>query len=102
MNAPARPPKAGEPAAFAITERSYYLINDERSAAIEEYGLALLALSEIACDDVNGEDGDVSISRLNLKCLFVTLERSFTKLVGPDALPHAFLPEAVFAKGHRE
>lgn len=99
MNAPARTPTAGSPA-FTITERPFQLIDDERSAAIENYRFALLSLSELACDDVvAGEDGSVSLSRPRLQALFITLERSLGNLVGPDALPTAWLPDAVFTKG---
>ena len=99
MNAPARKALAADDMAISIEKENYQLINAERSAQIEEYRFGLLALSELAADDCTGVDEVVTLTRLHLKSLFATLERSLGQLIGPDVLPDVWLPNAVFQRG---
>lgn len=62
-------------------KRCFYLLDDEQAAALEQYQMALRGVAELACSDVDGENGEVRIGRLNLQALFAMFQMHLSDIL---------------------
>lgn len=76
-------------------QHCFYLIDEDRSAQLESYRLALRGLADIACNIADGEEGEMRVGRIGLHHLVRQLELRLGDILCDGQLQSIYLDRPI-------
>lgn len=97
-----RPGADGNAASAACPKRGFHLFDENQSAEIERFRMALHCLADLSAGGDLADAGDTVLNRHRLASLFDQLEKRLADIIAPENVAFAFLDPELLRPAERQ